>query len=197
MYFDFENNETSVVILGDIIGLTKDFSRSKTATMYIPVDCESEGDIVATSSLTMKIVIGVCSWLFGDDYILSDDCDRLRTSMWQKNISDIENIPEDDKHATIGDYQTEDAFDNAPHITVALVKIDENIMGLINLFGRYESLILVCRQGSAVAEKIQNGLVILIHTTKSKVETMQLHDYEVWKIQQLQAAKKGHPPSSE
>jgi len=162
----------------------RNFFKRKSFTVFTPVSaCEdNERDIISLTSLTNKIILGACVWLWGDKFSKSNHADNLRSQMWNMNIDRIHQMSSSDKHLEHPSDSKKDYMDNRPHHSVLIGQLENKVVGLLNLFGSYESLTLIGDLDTNFKKWLDGiGIVIIQKTTSNEVLKMSWEDYEKYK----------------
>lgn len=198
MFYNPEDNSIAFDFLGktkegDLEGLLKSLNEKSGSRgqAIIPIDEDTDSDIEATLSLVNKIVLGVCHWLWGEKFSKSKYGDHLRESMNKTDLEHVLKIEPSDRHFTLktkdekNNYSIEkDALDNTPHHTICIFAQDNYMAGLVNLFGKYESLTLIGKMDKKLDFlKTQEGIVIIAKITENKVNKMDLNGYKKFKLE--------------
>lgn len=150
--------------------------------MFAPAEEDSEKDETSLVSLASKIVLGTCVWLWGDDFSDTKHASNLRNSMRNMKPDMILKIDSSEKHVELSDNPGEDALDNQPHHSILIGKLESFVVGLVNLFGSYESMISI----GSYDDKFRNwigdsGIVVISKTTQNEVLKMTWEEYESFK----------------
>jgi hypothetical protein len=144
---------------------------------------DSEKDEVSLVSLASKIILGTCVWLWGDDFSNTKHASNLRNMMRDVKVEKILKMDSSEKHLELSDDPGKDALDNQPHHSILIGKLNENIVvGLINLFGSFESMSVI----GSYDDKFRNwigdsGVVVISKTTTNEVLKMTWEKYESFK----------------
>jgi hypothetical protein len=155
-------------------------------TFYMLSDYEtgdSEKDEAALVSLASKIVLGTCVWLWGDDFSNTKHATNLRNLMRDVKVEKILKMDSSEKHLELPDDRGKDALDNQPHHSILIGKLSENIVvGLINLFGSFESMMVIGSYDDKFRNWIGDSVVVVISkTTTNQVLKMTWEKYESFK----------------
>lgn len=191
MYYSAEENVLCLVSIGNLPHnmTTEEFRKQLSHDQaIIPIDYDTDEDTVSLTSLTNKIILGTCCWLWDEKFARSSCGEFLRKGMWENKIEDIQELKPSDHYATLIFEKNEidvdirekeiDAFDNTPHNTIYIFAHDNILLGLVNLFGGLESLMKIGEVDSAVKLDIdQGGVVVIASTTKNQVFRMSLDEY--------------------
>lgn len=150
--------------------------------MLGPPEEDSEEDQISLVSLASKIVLGTCVWLWGDDFSNTNHALDLRNTMKDVKVDKILEMDSSEKHLELSDNPGKDALDNQPHHSVLIGKLDNFVVGLVNLFGSYESMISI----GSYDDKFRNwigdsGIVVISKTTQNEVLKMTWEEYESYK----------------
>lgn len=143
---------------------------------------ESEEDEIPLVSLASKIVLGTCAWLWGDDFSSTEQASNLRNTMRDLEVDKILKMDSSEKHLELSDDPGKDALDNQPHHSVLIGKLENIVIGLVNLFGSFESMISI----GSYDDKFRNwigdsGVVVIAKTTTNQVLKMTWEEYESFK----------------
>ncbi len=150
-------------------------------TFYMlgPPEEDSEEDQISLVSLASKIVLGTCVWLWGDDFSNTNHALDLRNAMRDMKVDKILKMDSSEKHLELSDNSGKDALDNKPHHSVLIGKFDNFVVGLVNLFGSYESMISVGSYDDKFRGWIgDSGIVVISKTTQNEVLKMTWEEYE-------------------
>jgi len=191
LYYSIEKNVHCLDFIGNLPdNMTTEVFRKQLSDgqAIIPVDYDTEEDTVFLTSLVNKIILGTCCWLWDEEFAGSCYGEFLRKRMWENKIEDIQELKPSDHHATLIFEENEidvdigeteiDAFDNAPHNTIYIFAHDNILLGLVNLFGELESLMIIGEVDSVIKLDIdQGGVVVIASTTKNQVFEMSLDEY--------------------
>ena len=143
---------------------------------------DSEKDEISLVSLTSKIVLGTCVWLWGDDFSTTKHASNLRNRMRDVKVDKIVKMDSSEKHLELSDDPGKDALDNQPHHSVLIGKLENIVVGLVNLFGSFESMTVI----GSYDDKFRNfigdsGVVVISKTTTNEVLKMTWEEYESFK----------------
>ena len=129
--------------------------------------------------LTNKIVLGTCAWLWGDEFLKSNHANYLRNRLKKVDEHEVLEMKSDEKHLIVQDIPEEDALNNQPHHSVLIGKLGNQVVGLINLFGRFESLTLIGNYDDKFKNWLgENGIVIISKSTANEVVKLTWDEYE-------------------
>ena len=150
--------------------------------MFIPEEEDSEKDEVSLVSLASKIVLGTCVWLWGDNFSNTKHASNLRNMMRDVKVEKILKMESSEKHLELSDDPEKDALDNHPHHSILIGKLENIVVGLINLFGSYESMTVI----GSYDDKFRNwigdsGVIVISKTTTNEVLKMTWEKYESFK----------------
>jgi hypothetical protein len=143
---------------------------------------DSEEDEVSLVSLACKIVLGTCVWLWGDDFSNTKHASNLRNIMRNVKVEKILKINSSEKHLELPDQLGKDALDNKPHHSILIGKLENIVVGLVNLFGSFESMTTI----GSYDDKFRNwigdsGVVVISKTITNEVLKMTWEEYESFK----------------
>ena len=132
--------------------------------------------------LTNKIILGTCAWLWGDKFLQSKHATYLRNSLKKVAIEEVIEMNTNEKHLTLSDMPEEDALNNQPHHSVLIGKLGNKVVGLVNLFGSYESLTVVGDYDEKFKDWLaETGVIIISKSTANEVIEMTWEEYEKFK----------------
>lgn len=179
MYYDVEKEETILTLLSHpLSALNKDLSEYSSFIVPVSAFEDDEEDIVALGSLAHKIVVGTCAWLWGDKFSKSKQAEGLRDTMWNNKINNITELDSNEKHLELDSQPGKDALDNKPDHTILVGKEEDKVLGLVNLFGCCESLILIGDMDRKFDSWLKSeGVVVIVKTTKNEVLEMNWDEY--------------------
>lgn len=203
MYYNTKENKLSLVYVGKLPNdMTPEEFKKQFSSFQaiIPIDEDTEKDTISLASLASKIILGTCCWLWGERFTRSSYGDLLRKNMWENRMENILELEPSDHHATLTLEESEndvdigniemDAFDNGPDNTICIFVYDNIVMGLVNLFGGFESGIQIGKLNPTIKLDINHkGTVVIASTTKNQVLNMTLDEYEKFKSEQLMSNK--------
>lgn len=152
--------------------------------MVVPVSAteNSEEDDISLVSLASKIVLGTCVWLWGDDFSITEQASNLRSRMRDVKVDKILKMDSSEKHLKLSDNSGKDALDNQPHHSVLIGKFENVVVGLVNLFGSFESMITIGQYDEKFRNWIgDSGVVLIIRTTQNQIMKMTWEEYERFK----------------
>jgi hypothetical protein len=159
-----------------------DFLRKKKGYMIMPVEKVSKEEKTALLSLANKIVLGTCVWLWGDKFSKKTQAAILRKQMRNVIEEEILELKSDEKHLTLENKPENDALDNQPHHTVLIAKMESIVVGLINLFGSYESMVTIGDYDDNFRTWLKDeGIVVISKTTINQVQKMTWQEYQKFK----------------
>jgi len=161
--------------------LPENYWKQKSFVAYTPTSAfeENENDKIALLSLTNKIVLGTCAWLWGEKFSQSKNAMDLRNKMWNVTLNDVVEMKSSDKHAVLPSKPNEDALDNKPHHSILIGKLEHLIVGLVNLFGSFESLTVIGDTNDDFNKWLKcEGIVVISKTTKNEVLKMTWEKYK-------------------
>jgi len=143
---------------------------------------DSEEYEISLVSLTSKIILGTCVWLWGDDFSTTKHASNLRNRMRDVKVDKIVRMDSSEKHLELSDDPGKDALDNQPHHSVLIGKLENIVVGLVNLFGSFESMTVI----GSYDDKFRNwigdsGVVVISKTTTNEVLKMTWEEYESFK----------------
>ena len=174
--------------------LTKLIHEKGTFYMLGPPDFgaqDSEKDETSLVSLASKIILGTCVWLWGDDFSNTNHASNLRNRMRKVKVDKILKMDSSEKHLELPDEPGKDALDNKPHHSVLIGKLENIVVGLVNLFGSFESMTSIGDYDDKFRNWIgDSGIVVISKTTKNEVLKMTYEDYESFKS--CPKKQKGH-----
>jgi hypothetical protein len=176
------NNKTHLRELAFVRSPEEGLLEKKTFLMLMPDDKDSEQEKTAVVSMANKIALGTCAWLWGDNFSKTDQANVLRKSM--RNMKEIEilDLGSDEKHLVLEENAQKDALDNEPHHTILIAKWKSKVIGLINLFGSYESMVTVGDYDETFREWLgEDGVIVISKTTINQVQKMTWKEYEKFK----------------
>jgi hypothetical protein len=143
MYYDAKKHEKELLFLSPPDEKIMALMREKGEFYMLGPDPEaedSEEDEISLVSLTSKIVLGTCVWLWGDDFSTTKHASNLRNRMRDVKVDKIVKMDSSEKHLELSDDPRKDALDNQPHHSVLIGKLENIVVGLVNLFGSFESM---------------------------------------------------------
>lgn len=150
--------------------------------MLAPAEEDSEKDEIPLVSLASKIVLGTCVWLWGDDFSNTKHASNLRNNMKDVKVDKILKMDSSQKHLELSDDPGKDALDNQPHHSILIGKLENIVVGLVNLFGSYESMTVLGDYDDKFRNWIgDSGIVVISTTTTNEVLKMTWEEYEVFK----------------
>lgn len=194
MYYDLQKREHVISLQGCLPGFPKVKDIKKITQAIIPIDQPKENDSVLLSKLTNKIIYGSCIWLWSNKFLESKCADLLRKRMWEVTDEDIIKLQPHDKHYSVeikeksqekGTIREEDALNNSPSHSIAILNNDKIIYGILNLFGELEMSTLIGKKEEIPNIDIGGGVVIISSTTENKIKKMGLKEYESFKEKEL------------
>jgi len=185
MYYNSKTHERELHLLS---GQDEEFitlMREKGEFYMLGPDLEaedSEEDEISMVSLTSKIILGTCVWLWGDDFSTTKHASNLRNGMRDVKVDKIFKLDSSEKHLELSDEPGKDALDNHPHHSVLIGKLKNIVVGLVNLFGSFESMTVI----GSYDDKFRNwigdsGVVVISKTTTNEVLKMTWEEYESFK----------------
>jgi len=185
MYYNSKTHERELHLLS---GQDEEFitlMREKGEFYMLGPDLEaedSEEDEISMVSLTSKIILGMCVWLWGDDFSTTKHASNLRNGMRDVKVDKIFKLDSSEKHLELSDEPGKDALDNHPHHSVLIGKLKNIVVGLVNLFGSFESMTVI----GSYDDKFRNwigdsGVVVISKTTTNEVLKMTWEEYESFK----------------
>lgn len=205
MYHDMKKNGMgSIAFLNGLPSETLEVG--KEYCLIIPDEEPTAYEKAAWISLTNKIILGTCCWLWGNNFSLSKIGSALRKSIWKNSFDSIIELRENQKHAEWSivegnhhisqDELEKDALDNYPHHTINISKDKKNIdifSGIVNLFGGggFECgyHLGIEKDSFNEIEDEEEGIIIIIaKTTENTVLKMTIFEYERFKNQQIKSA---------
>jgi len=185
MYYSSKTNEKELHFLSppneELIALMRE---KGTFHMLVPVTAteDSEEEEISLVSLASKIVLGTCVWLWGDDFSTTKHASNLRNSMRDVKVDEILKMDSSEKHLEQSDESGKDALDNQPHHSVLIGKLENIVVGLVNLFGSYESMTVIGSYNDKFRNWIgDSGVVVISKTTTNEVLKMTWEEYESFK----------------
>lgn len=185
MYYNPKKKEKLLSILSPPLSpLNEDFVKRKSFITITPTSAfeENEDDTIALVSLTNKIILGTCAWLWGDKFSKSRHANTLRDRMWNINIDKVFEMKSSDKHLELPSKPDKDAMDNKPHHSILIGKLDNIVVGLLNLFGSYESSTVIGNIDNNFKKWLKYaGVVVISKTTENEILKMTWKDYENFK----------------
>jgi hypothetical protein len=97
-------------------------------------------------------------------------------------VDKIVKMDSSEKHLELSDDPGKDALDNQPHHSVLIGKLKNIVVGLVNLFGSFESMTTI----GSYDDKFRNwigdsGVVVISKTTTNEVLKMTWEEYESFK----------------
>jgi len=181
-YYNNETHEKEFTFLTD---KKPPLTRGKTYTMIIPSFAteDDEKEQMSQIALVNKIVLGTCAWLWGDEFILTEQASELRRRMREVKIENVLEMDSSDKHLELPDGPEGDALDNKPHHSILIGIMDnegmENkLVGLVNLFGEFESMTIFGDSDHKFKRWLGNsGVVVIPKTTQNQVLKMTWEEY--------------------
>ena len=188
--YDLKDKSRTINYKGVFPGfsLPKDFSEIKSA--IIPVENVSDKEKLSLMSLTNKIILGTCMWLWGKDRLSEKTFDSIRRRLWNPNLDHLEELDSNAKHASIVDDKKppekqieKDALDNKPNHTIGIFYEQGALYGIINLFGTLESSSLIDFVDRPPMN--ENGIVVISYISENKVHKMNLKEYLHYKELEL------------
>lgn len=181
MYYNSKTHQRELVFLSPP---KKELIEGKTFAMLVPAFAEedNEKDKISQVALAAKIVLGTCVWLWGDDFSMTRQASDLRNNMRCVKIKDILDMDSSDKHLELPNNPGNDALDNRPHHSVLIGKMENKVVGLINIFGSFESLTGIGNYDDNFRNWIgDSGIIVISKTTQNQVLKMTWEEYERWK----------------
>jgi hypothetical protein len=136
-------------------------------------------------SLVIKIIFATCFFLWGIEFIKSEEGEDLGSNIWSKpSLEKAIELASDEPHAEIlidenGKKTVIEAYDNRPNHTIHLFCDEEAAYGLINLFGGIESLSVISSKSTSFTYKKLKGkgIFFLIDTQKNKFQQLSEEEY--------------------
>jgi len=185
MYYNSKTHERELHLLS---GQDEEFitlMREKGEFYMLGPDLEaedSEEDEISMVSLTSKINLRHVVWLWGDDFSTTKHASNLRNGMRDVKVDKIFKLDSSEKHLELSDEPGKDALDNHPHHSVLIGKLKNIVVGLVNLFGSFESMTVI----GSYDDKFRNwigdsGVVVISKTTTNEVLKMTWEEYESFK----------------
>jgi hypothetical protein len=186
-YYDTKKKEKVLMILSPPqFPLNKDFLKDGSFVTITPVSAyeEDTNEKMSLTSLTNKIILGSCTWLWGDKFSKTKQADELRERMWNPDFDKIIEMKPSDKHIEHPNKPGVDALENRPHHTILIGLITANMgIGIFNLFGSYESSTVISEVDDDFKKMINKlGIVLIPKTTKNEVLKMTWQEYEKFKL---------------
>lgn len=181
MYYNSKTHEKELVFLSPP---KRELKEGETYRMFVPVFAteDSKEDAIPLSALTNKIVLGTCVWLWGDDFSKTRQACDLRNRMRAVNADNILEMDSSEKHLELPNESGKDALDNRPHHSVLIGKLGNLVVGLINIFGSYESMTVIGNYDDKFRNWIgDSGVVVISKTTTNEALKMTWEDYESFK----------------
>ena len=181
MYYNGKTHKRELVFLSPP---KKELLERGSFSLIVPVSGmeDSEKDEISLLSLVDKIVLGTCAWLWGDDFSNTRQASDLRKRMRDVKIDDVLEMDSSEKHLELSDNPGKDALDNRPHHSVLIGKFENIVVGLINLFGSFESMTTIGNYDDKFRNWLgETGFVIISKTTTNEVLKMTWEEYERFK----------------
>jgi len=183
MYYNSKTREKEMHFLSppnkELMALIRE---KGTFYMLAPAAEDSEKDEISLVSLASKIVLGTCVWLWGDDFSNTKHASNLRNEMRNVKVDKILKLDSSERHLELSDNPGKDALDNHPHHSVLIGKLENLIVGLVNLFGSYESMTVIGSYDDRFRNWIgDSGVVVISKTTTNEVLKMTWEEYESFK----------------
>lgn len=186
MFYDPEKNERMMLMLSPpLLPLPEKFWEQKSFVALTPTSAfkDNENDTIALLSLINKIVLGTCAWLWGEKFSQSKSAMDLRNQMWNFKLDDVLEMKSSEKHLELPSKPSEDALDNKPHHSILIGKLEHLIVGLVNLFGSFESLTVIGDTNDDFNKWLNcEGIVVISKTTKNEVLKMTWEEYKKYKL---------------
>jgi len=180
MYYNSKTHKKELHFLSPLNEEDVALMREK-GTFYMLVAEDSEEDEPLVS-LTSKIVLGTCVWLWGDDFSTTKHASNLRNMMRDVKVDKILKMDSSEKHLELSDDPGKDALDNQPHHSVLIGKLENIVVGLVNLFGSFESMTVIGSYDDKFRNLIgDSGVVVISKTTTNEVLKMTWEEYESFK----------------
>ena len=182
MYYNSKTRKKELVFLT----LPKEELIEK-GTFYMVGPGDSEKDEISLISLASKIVLGTCVWLWGDDFSATRQASDLRNKMRAVKIQEILEMDSSDRHLELPNSHGDDALDNRPHHSVLIARMEnkgmeDKVVGLINIFGSFESLTLIGEYDEKFRNWISDsGIVVISKITQNQVLRMTWEQYTKFK----------------
>jgi len=97
-------------------------------------------------------------------------------------VDEILKMDSSEKHLELSEDPGKDALDNQPHHSVLIGKLENIVVGLVNLFGSYESMTVIGSYNDKFRNWIgDSGVVVISKTTTNEVLKMTWEEYESFK----------------
>ena len=190
MYYDLRRKGQKVVKINMNYprGMTlEEIKERKSGVMIFPAEEETEKEKIAVARLANKIILGTCVWIWKDKFSRSKYADFLRKEMWSKTFDSILELPANATHLNPDwgkeeNQKNKDALENVPHATIGIFELEDHLIGLVNLLGGYESMILIGNTDSSINLDIKNeGVIIIAKSTENAVMKMTWEQYREYK----------------
>ncbi len=181
-YYNNETHEKEFVFLTN---KEPPLTQGKTYTMIIPSFAteDDEKEKISQIALVNKIVLGTCAWLWGDEFIKTEQASELTRRMREVKIENVLEMESSDKHLELPDNPEVDALDNEPHHSILIGIMDNKGMenklaGLVNIFGEFESMTIFGDINDKFRKWLgSSGVVVISKTTQNQVMKMTWEEY--------------------
>jgi hypothetical protein len=181
MYYNNKTHRKELVFLSPP---KREFKEGETYQMFIPVSAteDTEEDMISLAVLANKIVMGTCVWLWGDNFSRTKQAADLRKRIRKVNPDEILEMESSEKHLVLSKDTEKDALDNRPHHSILIGRLGNLVVGLINIFGSYESMTVVGKYDDNFRDWIgESGVIVISKTTVNEVLRMTWQEYESFK----------------
>lgn len=178
MYF---NNKTRRKELFFLSPPKREIKEGETYQMLIPVSAteDTEKDVNSLLALVNKIVIGTCAWLWGDKFSKTKQAADLRKRIRKVNPDEILEMESSEKHLVLSKDTEKDALDNRPHHSILIGRMENLVVGLINIFGSYESMTVIGKYDDNFRDWIgESGIIVISKTNVNQVLRLTWQEYE-------------------
>ena len=107
--------------------------------------------------------------------------------MWSKTFDSILELPANTTHLNPDwgveeNQKNKDALENVPHATIGIFEWENHLIGLVNLLGGYESMIMIGKTDSSINLGIKNdGIIVIAKSTANEVNKMTWQEYRKYK----------------